>query len=385
MFSDMKRLLCIAASVALLCSCSGKKAGISIKVADAPKSDLVLSVLNINKVEVVDTLKTDEAGKASVKIDLPDESPNFYYINYNGVQLASLLLCPGDNAKVEVDGNGRNLKVKGSKESELLQVVNQQIESGQKKFDSLSVQMIACSEIGDVESVQRLRYELGRLYVTQKQVAIKHLVNNPHSFTNIPNLYRQFNEIFPMFADLTDGVYFKQLADSLKVDYPNSPYVKALENEAAASFNEMELSSRMKDATQILYPEIAMTDINARVQKLSSLSGKPFILLFWDPSKNEQKMFNAELEQIYNQFKGRGLEIYSVCITTDKAFWNSIVNRFPWINVCDGEGTASPSLTTYNVTKLPTLFLFNKKGEITSKDVFDKSGLTKAVSSVCLE
>ena len=96
-------------------------------------------------------------------------------------------------------------------------------------------------------------------------------------------------------------------------------------------------------------------------------------------------MFNAELEQIYNQFKGRGLEIYSVCITTDKAFWNSIVNRFPWINVCDGEGTASPSLTTYNVTKLPTLFLFNKKGEITSKDVFDKSGLTKAVSSVCLE
>ena len=115
------------------------------------------------------------------------------------------------------------------------------------------------------------------------------------------------------------------------------------------------------------------------------MAGKPFILLFWDPSKNEQKMFNAELEQIYNQFKGRGLEIYSVCITSDKAYWNSIVSRFPWINVCDGMGVNSPALVAYNISTLPTLFIFNKKGEIAARDIFDKNGLTKAVSSVCLE
>ncbi len=379
-----KVLICLAAALAL-CSCSGKKAGINIKVTGASESDLILSVLNINKVDVVDTLKTDAAGKASIKIDLPYQSPNFYYISYNGVQLASLLLSPGDRAKVEVDSNGKNLKVKGSKESELLQTVNAQIDKSQKSFDSLSVQMIACSEIGDVESVQRIRYELGRLYVSQKQAAIKHLVTNPHSFTNIRNLYRQFNENFPMFADITDGVYFKQLADSLKADYPLSPYVKALEKEAAAAFNEMELSNRIKDADQILYPEIAAPDTKSQIRRLSSLAGKPFILLFWDPSKNEQKMFNAELEQIYNQFKGRGLEIYSVCITSDKAYWNSIVSRFPWINVCDGMGVNSPALVAYNISTLPTLFIFNKKGEIAARDIFDKNGLTKAVSSVCLE
>ena len=381
----MKKVLICLAAVLALCSCSGKKAGINIKVTGASESDLILSVLNINKVDVVDTLKTDAAGKASIKIDLPYQSPNFYYISYNGVQLASLLLSPGDRAKVEVDSNGKNLKVKGSKESELLQTVNAQIDKSQKSFDSLSVQMIACSEIGDVESVQRIRYELGRLYVSQKQAAIKHLVTNPHSFTNIRNLYRQFNENFPMFADITDGVYFKQLADSLKADYPLSPYVKALEKEAAAAFNEMELSNRIKDADQILYPEIAAPDTKSQIRRLSSLAGKPFILLFWDPSKNEQKMFNAELEQIYNQFKGRGLEIYSVCITSDKAYWNSIVSIFPWINVCDGMGVNSPALVAYNISTLPTLFIFNKKGEIAARDIFDKNGLTKAVSSVCLE
>ena len=168
-------------------------------------------------------------------------------------------------------------------------------------------------------------------------------------------------------------------------EYPQSPYVKALEKEASASFNEMELSYRMKETPQALFPELSITDTKSEVRSLNSLAGRPFILLFWDPSNNEQKMFNAELESIYNQFKGRGLEIYSVCVTTDKAYWHSIVNRFPWINVCDGDGSASSSLRLYNVTKLPCLYLFNKKGEITAKDVFDKNGLAKAVSAICVE
>ena len=382
----MKRtFFCLAAAVAMLSSCNSKKASIDLVLKDAPERNVILSVLNINKMEVVDTLKTDARGKASSKFDLPYESPNFYYLNYNGAQLAALLLSPGDKVRLEVDTNGRNISIKGSEESRLLQTVNDQIERSQKAFDSLSVQMIACNEIGDVESVQRLRYELGRLYVNQKQTAIKHLVANPYSFTNIRNLYRQFNENFPMFADLTDGIYYKQLADSLKAVYPKSPYVAALEKDAAASFNEMELSYKVKDMPQILFPELAITDTQSQIRKLSDLAGRPFVLLFWDPENNEQKMFNAELEAIYNQFKGRGFEIYSVCVTTDKALWHSIINRFPWINVCDGNGTASASLNTYNVQKLPCLYVFNKKGEITAKDVFDKNGLTKAVSSVCLE
>ena len=51
--------------------------------------------------------------------------------------------------------------------------------------------------------------------------------------------------------------------------------------------------------------------------------------------------------------------------------------------MCDGKGSLSASLKTYNVTKLPTLFVFDKEGRIVKKDVFDKAGLSSAVSSVC--
>ena len=380
----MRKVLFLAAAL-LLAACSGDKATLKLKVDGAANRDVVLSLLNVSKVEVVDTLKTDASGKASAKIDLPYKSPNFYYLNYNGIQIASLLLCPGDRVKVEADSNGRNVKISGSKECELLQEVDAAIAKGQKSFDSLSVQLIACNEIGDTESGKRLRYELGRLYVAQKQAAVKHLVQHPYSFTNLRNLYRQFNENFPLFSEITDGVYYRQLADSLQTLYPNSPYVAALDNDATALFNDMELSYRVKNAEQTSFPEIALPDNRANVRKLTELSGRPFILLFWDASDNTQKMFNAELEKIYSQFSGRGLEIYSVCITTDKAYWNSIVNRFGWINVCDGKGNASQSLVQYNVTKLPALFLFNKDGAIVGKDIFDNKGLVKAVSSVCLE
>lgn len=380
----MKKLLYLAVLLSF-CACSSDKASIKLKIDGAANRDVVLSILNVNKVDVVDTLKTDAAGKASAKIDLPYQSPNFYYLDYNGIRIASLLLAPGDKAKVEADSNGRSVKVSGSKESELLQSVDQAIAKSQKSFDSLSVQLIACNEIGDVESVKRIRVELGKLYVNQKQAAVKHLVKNPYSFTNLRNLYRQFNENFPLFSELTDGVYFRQLADSLQTVYPNSPYVAALDKEAISLFNEMDLSYRMKDANQINFPEIALPDTNAEIRSLTDLSGKPFLLIFWDPADNNQKMFNAELEKIYNQFKGRGLEIYSVCVGTDKAYWNSIVNRFPWINVCDGKGSATPGLVLYNVTKLPAMFIFNKNGEIVGKDIFDNKGLVTAVSSVCQE
>ena len=380
----MRKFLFVAA-LAFLAACSSDKASLKLKVDGAADREVVLSMLNISQVDVVDTLKTDASGNASVKIDLPYKSPNFYYLTYNGVQIASLLLSPGDKAKVEVDSNGRNLKISGSKESELLQEVDASIAKSQKSFDSLSVQLIACNDIGDTESVKRLRVELGKLYVTQKQAAVRHLVKYPYSFTNLRNLYRHFNENFPMFSDITDGVYYRQLCDSLKTLYPNSPYVTSLDNDAVSLFNDMELSYRLKDAQQAVFPEISLPDTKAEIKNLTALIGKPFILLFWDPSDNTQKMFNAELEKIYSQFKGRGLEIYSVCVGTDKAYWNSIVSRFPWINVCDGKGNATQGLVQYNVTKLPALFLFNREGAIVGKDIFDQKGLSKAVSSVCQE
>ena len=235
----------------------------------------------------------------------------------------------------------------------------------------------------DDESLsEKIRLELGSLYVTQKREAIKRLMTNPKSFTNIILLYRRFNDNLALFSDNMDFIYFKTAYDSLSTLYPNSVYVKALKNDADNLHNMMELSNKIAQASELAYPDLELPDAESQMHRLSELQGKPFILLFWTASNAEQKMYNLELKKIYERYAGKGLNIYQVCIDTDKALWASVVKEqnLPWINVCDGLGTSSPALITYAVQRIPVMFIFDSNGDIVEKDKFDINELNRTVA-----
>jgi peroxiredoxin len=104
--------------------------------------------------------------------------------------------------------------------------------------------------------------------------------------------------------------------------------------------------------------------------------------MFWTVADPNQKMFNNDLMEIYNKYKSAGLEIYQVSIDTDKTAWATAVKEqnLPWISVCDGKGAASIAVATYNVTAIPSMFVFNRKGDIVaSNDLFSKSKVEEAV------
>lgn len=379
----MKRLLTICAAAVLAASCNNKNtAVINLRVEGLNQKPVVLNVLNINKLDLVDTLIVNEKGEVRYKVTPPFGSPNFYYVNYNGKTIASLIVKPGDKIKVEADSLGNELLIKGSDESILFGKVLSDIDRAQKKFDSLTVQLLACNQIGDAEGLKRLRLELGKLYVKEKQEAVKSIIRNPYSFTNITQVYRQFNENLPLFAQLQDGIYYSQICDSLKSLYPNSPYISALEQEAVRYGNYMELQNKMQQVDESAFPEISMKDVRGNVQTLSSLLGKPFMLLFWSRNDTAQKMLSAELEEIYVRFKDKGFQIYSVCIDSDRTAWAQVVKRFAWINVCDGQGVASASLAAYNVANLPAMFIFDRAGEIVGRDIYDMKSLTETIAKL---
>lgn len=376
-------IIMIAATSLSLASCGHKDtAVIKASITGASEKDVIINMLNVNKLSLVDTVKTDKNGHFKYRVKLPYNSPNFYYITYHGTTVASLLLVPGDKVKIVADTLGKTLKISGSEESLLLQKVNDSIARGQKMFDSLTAQLIACDNIGDKENAERLRYELGHLYVKQKQSSVKSIIEHPFSFTNITLLYRQFNENLPLFAQLTDGIYFKQVCDSLKPRYPDSPYVKALDDEATKFNNYMELNQKIQDAGQSAFPDIALPDIRSNVQHLNALLGRPFLLLFWSATENSQKMLNAELMELYNKYKHKGFQIYGVCVDDDKVTWASIVKNYPWINVCDGKGLSSVALSTYNITSVPAMFLFDRSGSIAGKNIFNMRNLDAAISKL---
>jgi len=376
-------IFAIGATSLFLASCGHKdSAVIKAVIQGASEKEVILNMLNINKLVPIDTLKTDKKGFVKYKVKLPYASPNFYYMTYHGTTVASLLLVPGDRASITVDTLGKLLKISGSEESILLGQVNDSIARAQKMFDSLTVQLLACDKIGDKGGALKLRYELGHLYVKQKQYSIKSILRHPHSFTNVTQLYRQFNENLPLFAQLTDGIYYKQVCDSLKPLYPNSPYIKVLEGEVTRFNNYMEFNNKMQNAGETAFPDIALPDISSNTRHLNTLLGRPFMLLFWSATDNAQKMLNAELLQLYNRYKGKGFQIYEVCVDTDKTNWASIVKNLPWINVCDGMGASSVALSTYNVSNVPSMFLFDKDGTIAGRDIFNMKNLDIAISKL---
>jgi hypothetical protein len=44
--------------------------------------------------------------------------------------------------------------------------------------------------------------------------------------------------------------------------------------------------------------------------------------------------------------------------------------NLPWISVCDGLGAGSTGVISYNVSKVPAIFVIAKDGNVVARDVF---------------
>ena len=82
----------ILAASALLglaaCSHTAKVKGV---VTDAPSSEIVVKLLDVNQYQVIDTIKTDVDGRFACKVEVADGQPEFVYLFYKDRKVASLL------------------------------------------------------------------------------------------------------------------------------------------------------------------------------------------------------------------------------------------------------------------------------------------------------
>ena len=114
-------------------------------------------------------------------------------------------------------------------------------------------------------------------------------------------------------------------------------------------------------------PEISLTDSNGKALNLSSLKGKVVILQFWASWCPGCRKENPVLVKLYDKYKDKGLEVYSVSLDTDKTQWQKAIkdDGLTWPNhVSDLLKWKSPVTTTYNVQFTPYKVLIDRKGNI---------------------
>lgn len=361
----MKICKIIAAAIAAIsvAACSDS-ASIQGTIEGAAEQQIIVKQLNLNVYNTLDTLKTKSDGSFAYKLEVKEGQPEFIYIFHGDKRIAGLLVEKGDKLHLQADTLGK-YSVEGSEESAKLA----QVDQAYTKF------------INDLHANIEDNAAMSKIYLEHYRANIKYLVENPYSMTTIPVLFERVSNSSPVFASSTDALFFRSAADSLKTVYPDSPYVKALDKEAKRRLQTLELENYIKNAQELSYPEITASDINGEKKSLSSVEAKAILVHFWDANDAAQKMINIEtLLPLYNDYNKRGLEIFSVCVTPDKALWGSVVSsqKLPWINVNDGKGSASSALTNYNVASLPNTILI-VDGELSTTPISGEKDLRRVL------
>ena len=309
------------------------------------------------------------------QVELEKGQIEFVYLYREGRRIASLLLQRGDRVSVVADTLG-NYTVEGSEESAKLAQVERDYADALKRMTAISESL---DNAQTVDQAVTMRQELAQEYVNYYRSRVMYILQNSRSMTVVPVLYQTMGANLPVFAQHTDAIHFRNMADSLALSYPDSRYVKALRKEAERRMERLEMEGLIDSAQQIGYPDVELPDINGEKRKLSEVDAKVVILQFWTASDVNQKMFNVDvLKGLYEDFHDKGLEIYQISLDTDKILWAQVVKqqKHPWISVCDSRGAASPYAVSYNLEGLPAMFVISD-GELVDGSVVDEASLKK--------
>ncbi len=165
------------------------------------------------------------------------------------------------------------------------------------------------------------------------------------------------------FNDSDDHRLLAIVANGWNMVRPNNVY----SNQLLAKLTNKDAIKKVGDdmlfSEKASFVDLNLPNANNINVSLNSIKDKNVILLFW----NLRKMDENVLERIKSYYKANpDLEIYHVSFDHDMEAFEKAASLCPWVCVNDAEGK---SAVTYNLEVTPSVFLFNKKGNIVGKNV----------------
>jgi thiol-disulfide isomerase/thioredoxin len=141
---------------------------------------------------------------------------------------------------------------------------------------------------------------------------------------------------------------------------PDSPYTQAL----LARRQALEATAVGQSA-----PELVLPGPDGQPVALSSLRGRYVLLDFWASWCKPCRAENPRLVQLYQQYKGKGFEVYGVSLDESKERWLKAVaaDKLPWVQVSDLQGFKGAAVAAYAAQAIPLKLLLDPQGRILAK------------------
>jgi len=295
----------------------------------------------------------DAQGNFSMSFNV--EKTCFHRLELNNKIYQLLVISPGENINIIFSLNDfqNSMQISGSPESELI-VETQKILNGfKKRTDSLDV--IYKNHVTS-SNIDSLRYELS---LKAQQIEIER-INFIHDFIVKHNnslagliFIEQLNidQYLNTYSILDKGLFEK---------YPDDDYVVSFHYKVGAA---------RRTAIGSPAPEIVLPAPDGNKIALSSLLGKIVVIDFWASWCGPCRHENPNKVAIYNKYKDKGLEFYSISLDKDRNAWLAAIDndKLTWTQVSDLKYFQSEAAILYGVTSIPTMFIMDQKGYLVAK------------------
>lgn len=357
----MKRLI-IAATIAvatLFVACDNTpKFTIEGHITNADSAVLYLEkITNMNPI-VTDSAVLDEKGHYKFRQAVP-EVAQFYRLRLGNqninlvVDTVTHIVCNSDAARFAADytieGNDdcsimREVDMAGSR---LKRVVN----------DALAGRALRQAATDSLESYKERMSQL--------------VLQAPASPVAYYIIMQRVNGL-PVFDtfDKADNRIIAAAATAHDVYAPDAPRTEILRNMALQGMaahrptKQQTIEVDAEKVNEVNFVDIALYDLAGNQRKLSDIAAdkKVVLLDFTAYSLDYSPAYNITLNEIYETYRSKGLEIYQVSFDTELTHWQTVADNLPWVCVHEADNIYSTLVALYDIQSLPTCYIIADNG-----------------------
>ena len=343
----MKQAFMMIIAVIALTACNGNKFHIDGTIEGASDTTIVLEKSSNGEWLIIDTVKVDKNGKFSAKAEAP-AVPSIYQLRL-GEQSICFPIDSLDHLTLaaKLPNFSSDYTISGSEHAE--QVM---------KIDKDAMRFAGGK--GTATELQAWKDQLARQIVADPSGIVAYYTIN------------KYIDGRPLFDPLDDNDLriIGAVANAFNSFKPDDPRTNYLVNVLLDGQRRRRMSTPTDtinaDVTSLI--NIKLQDYNGKEYNLEKVAAENRVVLldFTAYATEISPQLNKLLNDIYQTYSKRGLQIYQVSVDPDNVLWRESAKNLPWITVYDPMGINSQTVGAYNVNGIPTTFIINK-GEIVKR------------------